>query len=58
MGNSNLIFIDSFPNDDFSDLWFNGFGWYWADETTFLHGPYATEAEAFKCLENYVREFL
>lgn len=41
-----VIEIQVIPNDNDSDLWFKGLGWYFSTEDCDLRGPYDTEQVA------------
>ena len=37
---------------------FNGAGFYFWDETSYLHGPYLSEDESREALDKYVKDLL
>ena len=42
------------PTDKDADLWWDGSGWYFLDETwADFHGPFEPRKECFSALKNY-----
>lgn len=52
--NGMLVMITKQPGDHAE--WFDGPGWYFPDETLWLHGPFESKETCFRALDGYCRQ--